>query len=476
MKKSHQKALWYDIIIVILLGILHPLSPITPCQPFTPPYIPDKVEIRHHRTITAETAQQEMQQIKAKLDEMRFYFKVHKVTDRGYNQVAQYRTTLESRHNSLRRYTEQGNRKEKTGKTSFTRIEAKDRPLIAVKLPYGYWRAGHFHLRPLTGKAISQDYNGRIISAVYENDSILFASRSDSTGLYNGQMNAWMQASGQGTFEAANGEYYEGQWHSDLPHNFGFKSSPYRHLQVGEWKFGRFLGERIRYTDERVYGIDISRHQHEKGRRRYAINWQKVRITSLGARHNSEGRTFPVSFVYIKSTEGTTIRNRYFLSDYRKAKKQGIRVGAYHFFSLKSPAKAQANYFVNHTLFRKGDFPPVLDVEPTDAQVRKIGGDEVLMNRIRAFMEIVERRTGMRPILYVNQRFINKHMKGAADIKHRYNVWIARYGEYKPDVKLVYWQLCQDGKVDGIKGPVDINVFNGYQTQYDEFVQNGFYK
>jgi len=43
-------------------------------------------------------------------------------------------------------------------------------------------------------------------------------------------------------------------------------------------------------------------------------------------------------------------------------------------------------------------------------------------------------------------------------------VWIARYGEYKPDVNLVYWQLCQDGKVAGIHGPVDINVYNGFAT------------
>lgn len=360
--------------------------------------------------------------------------------------------------------------------TTIRRVKAKDRPMIAVKTSYGYWQAGHFHIRPFSGKAIAQDYNGRIVSAEYWRDSIVTAMRSDSTGSYRGQMDQWMRASGHGTLESPDGEYYEGQWAGDMMHNFGFRSSPRHHLQVGEWKYGRFLGERIRYTDERVYGIDISRHQHEKGRRRYGIDWKKVRITSLGARHNAEGRTFPVSFVYIKSTEGTTVRNRYFLKDYMQAKRQGIKVGAYHFFSLKTAATVQANYFVNHTLFRKGDFPPVLDVEPTDAQVRKIGGDEELMKRIRTFMEVVERRTGMRPILYVNQGFINKHMKEATDIKQHYNVWIARYGEYKPDVKLVYWQLCQDGKVDGINGQVDINVFNGYDTQFAEFIKNGYYK
>ena len=118
----------------------------------------------------------------------------------------------------------------------------------------------------------------------------------------------------------------------------------------------------------------------------------------------------------------------------------------------------------------------MLDVEPSEAQIRKIGGEEELMRRIRAFLEYVERRTHKRPILYVSQSFINRHMNNAQDVKQKYNVWIARYGEFKPDVKLVYWQLSADGRVNGITGPVDINVFNGYQGQWDEFVRTGFHK
>ena len=143
---------------------------------------------------------------------------------------------------------------------------------------------------------------------------------------------------------------------------------------------------------------------------------------------------------------------------------------------MKTSAEAQANYFLNHTLFRKGDFPPVLDVEPTDAQIRQIGGDNELMRRIRIFMRMVEKRTGMRPILYISQMFINKPMANAEDIKKNYNVWIARYGQYKPDVRLVYWQLCPDGRVNGITGEVDVNVFNGYQNQFNEFTRTGFHK
>ena len=139
-------------------------------------------------------------------------------------------------------------------------------------------------------------------------------------------------------------------------------------MQLGEWKRNRFLGERIEYRADRIYGIDISRFQHEKGRKRYAIDWKRVRITNLGklSRKRIAGAVdYPVSFCYIKSTEGTTIKNRYFRTDYAAARAQGIKCGAYHFFSTRTPGAKQARHFLKYSTFRKGDLPPVLDVEPT---------------------------------------------------------------------------------------------------------------
>ena len=50
-------------------------------------------------------------------------------------------------------------------------------------------------------------------------------------------------------------------------------------------------------------------------------------------------------------------------------------------------------------------------------------------------------------------------------------MWIARYSEYKPDLRLAFWQLCPDGHVAGIQGDVDINVFNGYKLQFEKFLE-----
>jgi lysozyme len=95
----------------------------------------------------------------------------------------------------------------------------------------------------------------------------------------------------------------------------------------------------------------------------------------------------------------------------------------------------------------------------------------VLFKHVRQWLQAVERRTKVKPILYVSQSFVNRYLPEAPDLKRNYLVWIARYGEYKPDVKLAVWQLSPNGRVRGIHGEVDINVFNGYHTQWEAFLE-----
>ena len=474
MKRAKPIARYADLLVLAVVVILNPLSPLCPYTPHRPASIPDKVEIVCRRQPAPDSLRRALSNIEREEEEMRYYLRVHNATDEGYNLVAQYCEKL--RHERLRVLHAISHPLPRPAVVATRHIPARQRPMIAVKTRGGYWKAGHFVVGSLRGPGIVRDQQGRIVSALWDADTIVKALRIDSTGIYQGQMNRHYQASGQGTLDQWDGCHLEGFWAADQLHGFAFDSSPHHALRIGEWRYGHYLGERMKYTTERIYGIDISRHQHEKGRRRYAISWKQLRITSLGKRHQTEGRTYPVSFVYIKATEGTTVRNRYYRSDYLQAIRTGIHVGAYHFFSATSPALAQAQYFLANAAIRKNDFPPVLDVEPTERQIQQMGGDEELMRRIRIWLRAVEERTGKRPILYVSQMFVNRHMHHADDIKQHYNIWIARYGQYRPDVKLVYWQLCPDGRVDGIKGDVDINVFNGYQGQFDDFVRTGFHK
>ena len=338
----------------------------------------------------------------------------------------------------------------------------------------GQWRAGR-----RCGYGTSADTLGRIVTALWRADTIVRGTVADSLGEYRGEFDSASVASGHGVWHGADGAWYEGAWRGGAPDGFGCGVAAGGKVKVGEWRQGNYRGERMTYTDERIYGIDISRYQHGRGRKKYAINWAKLRITHLGdiSRKKVSGRVdYPVSFVYIKSTEGASVRNPYYLSDYRAARRHGIPVGAYHFFSPTSTPSRQAGYFLRHSRFAKGDLPPVLDVEPTPSQVKKMGGAQTMLSRVRTWLKAVHRATGTRPVLYVSQQFVNKYLPLAPDLAREYMVWIARYGEYRPDVRLAIWQLCPDGRVSGITGEVDINVFNGYHDDFEKFLRNATIK
>ncbi len=334
--------------------------------------------------------------------------------------------------------------------------------------------SGQWHQGMRQGQGWVTDSLGRQILGTWDHDTLVTGVRRDSAGLYRGEFNHNLMANGHGSYRDTMGTYYEGQWKEDARTGFGF-SSQHRYFRVGEWKDDVYKGERLNYTSERIYGIDLSKHQHVKGKHRYGIDWSRLRISHLGtlSKKNVNGKIdYKVSFIFIKSTEGTSILNPYYRADYQAARAHGYPVGTYHFFSHRTSGGDQAMAFLRNSHFQKGDLPPVLDLEPLPSQVKKMGGAVAMWRRVRNWLQIVEKQTGMRPILYISQLFVNRYLDAAPDIKHNYPVWIARYGEYKPDVKLWVWQLAPDGRVSGIHGPVDINVFNGYSGEFKQWLNN----
>lgn len=266
---------------------------------------------------------------------------------------------------------------------------------------------------------------------------------------------------------------YSGEWSDGVRSGMGVNLAPGKIVYCGRWKNDSFVGEKMIYTNERVYGIDISRYQHEIKRKRYSINWNSMRIISLGKRHanNVIGRAdFPVSFCYIKATQGIRIKSRYYAQDAKDARRHGVAVGAYHFFAPASGV-TQANFFMSVASPRVGDLPPMLDVELTDKQIRGMGGAEAMCREMLAWLKVVGQRTGTKPVIYVSQNFVNKYLYDAPRELQDYPIWIARYSEYRPFVRLQFWQLSADGKVAGIHGDVDIDVFNGSHEQFQEFVR-----
>lgn len=184
----------------------------------------------------------------------------------------------------------------------------------------GQWKAGKRE-----GMGVSFDVRGRRIVGEWKADTLMSGKRTDPDGTYHGQLNQRGLAEGAGSYQSREGTCYHGYWRDDQRWGFGFALSSGK-LRLGEWKANRYLGERLVYTGQRIYGIDISRHQHDIGKKHYPIHWNKLRITHLGTISKKRIRgavSYPISFCYIKSTEGVTMRNKYLMGDYRAAKRHG---------------------------------------------------------------------------------------------------------------------------------------------------------
>ena len=437
------------------------------------------------------------------LSEIDYYISTHSVSDEGFDIVARRRAVVVHRIDSLGRILSSARRiidgnELRVTKESRYKVSTGDLVLDATPVPS--CRVGFMLFRVAGGRTPSN------VRPVYLHATDIGAGMSPARPVIPPADTIFIcQRSRGGHHEGVvsvsypDGTYYEGQCLDTiaggeatpvcLRNGFGVEFL-HDKVRAGLWRMGRYRGEQPIYTANHIYGIDLSRYQHEpavqpkakglrRGRRRrisYGIQWDRLRITSLGtmSRKRVSGVVdYPISFIYIKATEGATLRNPYYANDYASARRHGYRAGAYHFFSTKSSARQQAAFFIKHSRYSAGDLPPALDVEPSAVQIKNMGGAAVLLASVRQWLEIVGRQRGVRPIIYVSQQFVNKYLNASyADGEHlrrNYQIWIARYGEYKPDVHLAIWQLSPDGTVRGIRGHVDINVFNGFEPAFRNF-------
>ena len=169
-----------------------------------------------------------------------------------------------------------------------------------------------------------------------------------------------------------------------------------------------------------------------------------------------------VAFAIIKATEGVLLVDPYFQRNWREAAKEGIVCSAYHFFRPKKSGDWQARFFLQTVNFEKGDLPPVVDIEELNgvspANMRK---------ELKAFLLHVERKTGVKPIIYSGLSFYNDYLDGYFE---EYPLWVAHY--YQPQLKLesskwVFWQHSDKARITGINHVVDFNAFNGDSTAFE---------
>ena len=199
-----------------------------------------------------------------------------------------------------------------------------------------------------------------------------------------------------------------------------------------------------------VQGIDVSQWQGN-------IDWRKVRAAGI-------------RFAYIKATEGGDHIDPKFHRNWHGAKRAGVLRGAYHFVYWCRPAHEQALWFVLNVPSDADALPPVLDVEwnahsktcPSRiSPARARAKIDVLLDAMRA-------HTGLEPIIYTDITFYRQVLKGRY---RKRNFWLRSVAAEPRKIygnrPWLFWQFTTTGRVHGIKGTVDRNVFNGRQSDWN---------
>lgn len=200
-----------------------------------------------------------------------------------------------------------------------------------------------------------------------------------------------------------------------------------------------------------VQGLDVSAHQGK-------IDWKRV----------AQG---PWSFVYLKASEGGDFRDPAFAANWRASQGTGLLRGAYHFFTFCRSGAEQAANFVQMVPAEAEMLPPVADLE-FGGNCSKRPTQAGLMRELGVFLALLEKHYGRRPVLYVTDTFAKTYL--AHGELAAYPLWVRDIVREPAEFNGRIWQLWQfsnRGRVPGIQGFVDQNVFAGGPAAFRRFVQ-----
>lgn len=232
------------------------------------------------------------------------------------------------------------------------------------------------------------------------------------------------------------------QYRHGFLYYLGFKTN--KRIEALSEKKGKLANLRMyeilaRHKDK-VYGIDVSHYQGE-------IDWETLK---------SDNPEFPLHFVFIRSTTGDDGVDNEYKTNWKSAKSNGYIRGAYHYYRPDENSAKQAENFIKTVKLNKGDLPPVLDIEkiPNEQSM------DSLKSGLKRWLNKVEKHYGVKPIIYSGESFYTDFLKKEFE---GYDLWIANYSFFEDEIRKewLFWQFTDKATVKGIKGNVDVDIYNG---------------
>uniref|UniRef100_A0A1B6LTI2 Lysozyme n=1 Tax=Graphocephala atropunctata TaxID=36148 RepID=A0A1B6LTI2_9HEMI len=191
-------------------------------------------------------------------------------------------------------------------------------------------------------------------------------------------------------------------------------------------------------------GIDVSHYNGD-------INWQRVKAAGI-------------QFAMAKATEGNHFEDSKFVVNFNGMKSNGIKAGAYHY--LRGGPTATSQVAKIRAVLQKVNFDPIRDVLAID--VEKGGNEKATADAMAETLNGVLdglKSTYKNIYIYTGPYYWENEVSWRKFNFSQYNLWIAHYTpQSSPKIPTTWknkgytwWQFTDKGKVDGIKGNVDLN-------------------
>jgi lysozyme len=183
-----------------------------------------------------------------------------------------------------------------------------------------------------------------------------------------------------------------------------------------------------------VYGLDVSHHQGQ-------IDWRKVAADDI-------------SFAYVKATEGGDFVDSRFVENRDAATAARVAIGAYHFLTFCSSGAEQAENFLRVAPPDAAMLPPAVDIEYGGNCAARPSKD-AFHAEVATFLDRVETAWGREAIVYVLH---DTEADYAINAKFNRKQWQRRLVKRPNWDGWALWQVSGRSAVDGVHGPVDLNV------------------
>ncbi len=204
-----------------------------------------------------------------------------------------------------------------------------------------------------------------------------------------------------------------------------------------------------------VHGVDVSKFQGE-------IDWQQLKRNRI-------------EFAFIKATEGGDLLDNKFALNMAKARRVGIPSSAYHFYYFCTSARKQARWFIRNVPRMPRSLPHVLDMEwnSKSPTCRLRPPAQTVRKEMKIFMDMIERHYGKRPIIYTTVDFHEENLEGHFP---RDVFWLRSVKTHPkvtyPNRPWAFWQYTGTGRMSGVKGNIDINVFGGSRERWRQWLKS----